>query len=227
MNKTMKKVFATVLAAALLLMGTQANAQLVPGAGYLRATDTVKSTSNSSTTSTEAMNGFYVGASYNIPIVSVLGIAPGFYADMLFQHKDSNGGASWLNYNSASRYTEIDLNIPINLTLRFGLGRNAAIFAYGGPVFQYAVMAKSTFNDSVSILGQQVSSNGSYNHLDPEKGDTNPFNIYLGGGAGFQMGDVQIMVGYDYSMLNSLNTKNISGYDGRRGNLKVGINFGF
>lgn len=223
----MKKVFTSVLAAALLLMGTQANAQLVTGAGYLRSTDTVKSTSSSGKSSSEAMNGFYVGGSYNIPIVSVLGIAPGFYANMLFQSKDSNGGSILLNYNSASRYTEVDLNIPVNLTLKFGLGRNAAIFAYAGPVFQYAVMARTTVNGSVSVLGQIVSNNDSYNHLDPDKGTTNPFNIYLGGGAGFQVGDLQIMVGYDYGMLNSVNTKNYSGYEGHRTNLKAGINFAF
>lgn len=223
----MKKLFATVLAATLLLLGTQGHAQLVTGAGYLRATDTVKSNSSSGNVSTEAMNGFYLGASYNIPIVGILGVAPGFYVDMLFQHKDSNGGSSILNYSSASRYTEVDLNIPINLNIKFNVGGNAGIFFYGGPVFQYAVMARSTFNDAVSILGQNISGGSSYNHLDPEKGDTNPFNIYLGGGAGFQLGDLQIMAGYDYSMLNCLNTKNYSGFDGRRGNLKVGINFAF
>lgn len=223
----MKKIFASVLAASLMLLGTQAHAQLVTGAGYLRSTDTVKASNSNSSSSAEALNGFYLGASYNIPVVGILGVAPGFYVDMLFQHKDSNGGASYLNYTGSSRYTEVDLNIPVNLTLKFNLGSNAAIFAFGGPVFQYAVMARSTFNNSANILGVHISDGGSYNHLDPNNGDTNPFNIYLGGGAGFQIGDLQVMVGYDYSMLNCMNTKNYSGYDGRRGNLKAGINFAF
>ncbi|MBP3202933.1 MAG: hypothetical protein J6M31_04920 [Bacteroidales bacterium] len=220
----MKKVFATVLPAVLLLLGTQANAQLIPGAGYLRSTDTVKNTSSSDAPSTEAMNGFYIGASYNIPIVGVLGIAPGFYADMLFQSKDADGGSKFLNYSAASRYTEVDLNIPVNLTLKFNVGGNAAIFAYGGPVFQYAVMARTTTSGTIRLLGQNATRNDAFNHLDAENGTLNPFNIYMGGGAGFQLGDLQLVVGYDYGLLNSVNTKNYSGYEGHRGNLKVGLN---
>lgn len=220
----MKKIM--MIAAALLLLGTQAHAQLVPGVGYLNATDRTKA-SNSNTTTANSLNGFYVGASYNIHLVSVLGFAPGFYADFLFQSKDSNGGASYLNYTGSSRYTEIDLNIPLNFTFKFDITSNLGVFAYAGPVFQYAVMARSTFNDVVSILGVQVNNNGSFNHLDSEKGDTNPFNLYLGGGAGIQVGDLQFMVGYDYGVLNSLNTKVVSGYEGHRSNLKVGVNFAF
>ena len=223
----MKKLFTCVLAAPLMLLGTQAHAQLVAGAGYLRSTDKVKASNSNSSSSAEALNGFYLGASYNIPIVGVLGFAPGFYLDMLFQHKDSNAGASYLSYTGSSRYTEVDLNVPVNLTLNFKVGSNASIFAFAGPVFQVAVMARSTFNSAASILGVHISEGSSYNHLDSEKGDTNPFNIYLGGGAGVQVGDVQFMAGYDYSMLNCVNTKNFAGYDGRRGNLKVGINFAF
>lgn len=222
----MKKLIASLFAASLMLLGTQAYAQLVVGAGYLHSTDRVKNTTSNST-SKEALNGFYLGASYNIPIVGVLGIAPGFYADFLFQHKDSNAGSSYLSITGASRYTEVDLNIPVNLTVKFDIGSNASIFAFAGPVFQYAVMARTTVNGSVSFLGAHISESGSFNHLDPNKGDTNPFNIYLGGGAGVQVGDIQFMVGYDYSMINCVNTKNLSDYDGRRGNLKVGINFEF
>lgn len=209
-----------------MLLGTEAFAQIVPGAGYLRSMDTVKAT-NGNSTSSDAKNGFYLGASYNIPIAGVLGVAPGFYVDMLFQHKDSNGGSSYLSYTGASRYTEVDLNIPVNLTLNFEVGRNAAIFAFAGPVFQVAVMARSTFNASASILGVRISDGTAYNHLNSSNGDTNPFNIYLGGGAGVQVGDIQFLVGYDYSMLNRMNTKNFADYDSRRGNLKVGINFAF
>ena len=42
----MKKIFATLLAASLLLIGTQAHAQLATGAGYLFASETT-STNNS------------------------------------------------------------------------------------------------------------------------------------------------------------------------------------
>ena len=222
----MKKFFVSFFAAFLMLLGTEAFAQLVPGAGYLRSMDRVKAT-NGNSASSDAKNGFYLGASYNIPIAGVLGVAPGFYVDMLFQHKDSNGGSSYLSYTGSSRYTEVDLNIPVNLTLNFEVGRNASIFAFAGPVFQLAVMARSTFSASASILGLHISDGSAYNHLDATNGDTNPFNIYLGGGAGVQVGDIQFLVGYDYSMLNRMNTKNFADYDSRRGNLKVGINFAF
>lgn len=213
----MKKIIASVLAASLMLLGTQVNAQVVPGAGYLRTTETVSNSSNAT-----AYNGFYVGASFNIPIVGVLGIAPGFYANMLFANENNAGGSSILNATSSFHHTEIALNVPVNLTLKFKVGDSAAIFAYGGADFQYSVYSRSTYSVTASVVGFNLSDNGAYDHLDAKQGNQNPFNIFVGGGAGFQIGDLQLVVGYDYGLMDcdrSDNTKTT------RSQLKVGLNF--
>lgn len=59
----MKKIFVTVLSAALLLVGTQANAQLSVGAGYLNSAESTAY--NGGDPDKDNLNGFYVGVNYN------------------------------------------------------------------------------------------------------------------------------------------------------------------
>ena len=117
----MKKIIASVFAAAMLLMGTEAFAQLVPGAGYLLSIE--KSKSENSALDAIKLNGFYVGASYNIPLVGGLGVAPGLYADMLFY----NGAATVREIVTfTEHYTELALNLPVNLNYQFEISDNAS-----------------------------------------------------------------------------------------------------
>jgi len=53
----------------------------------------------------------------------------------------------------------------------------------------------------------------------------NRFNIYLGGGLGFQVGDLLFSVGYDHNLLNV--DKASSGWKTNRNQIKVGVNFAF
>ena len=218
----MKKIFATLLAASLLLIGTQAHAQLATGAGYLFASETT-STSNSSADAIPH-HGFYLGGSYNVPIVAGLGVAPGFYVDMLLYSYNYSAGSAFVGGTVSERYTEVALNVPVNLTYSFEFGRDLALRFFAGPVFQYGVMARSTYNEAVNIGPIHISDGQAYNHYDSQNGDTNPFNIYLGGGLGFQAGDLMLTVGYDHNLLDidkSENTKT------NRHQIKAGINFLF
>ena len=220
----MKKIIASVFAAALLLMGTEAFAQLVPGAGYLFSAEKGK---NDKTSEKEEykLNGFYVGASYNIPLVAGLGIAPGLYADMLFYNGEAtNVYAQAVSTSVSQRYTELAINLPVNLNYRFELGDNAALWAFAGPVFQCGIVARSTYNGRIDIGPIHINEGDAYNHYDPEDGDTNRFNIYMGGGLGFQLGDLLLTVGYDHNLLNIDRTQ---GWKTNRNQIKVGINFAF
>lgn len=215
----MKKIFATLFAASLMLMGTQAFAQIVPGAGYLLSIE--KSSSENSSMDATKLNGFYVGASYNIPLVAGLGVAPGFYADMLFYH----GAASLTQYVTLSEhYTELALNLPINLNYRLEVSDNASIYAFAGPVFQVGLMARSTYNGRIDVGPIHINEGDAYNHYDAENGDMNRFNIYLGGGLGFQVGDILFTVGYDHNLLNVDRTDS---WKTNRNQIKAGINFAF
>ena len=222
----MKKILATVFAASLMLVGSQAYAQLVPGAGYLFASEASKSDSNKSEAT--PYHGFYVGASYNIPLAAGLGVAPGFYVDMLLHNTNTEGGSAVAGLTLMGSYREVALNIPLNLTYSYEFGKDMAIRLFAGPVFQYGVISKTTINGTLSgsILGikYSYSDGASVNHYDAEDGSRNPFNIYLGGGLGFQVGDILFTVGYDHNLLD------IDKYDGvttNRNQIKAGINFAF
>lgn len=213
----MKKVFATLLAASLMLIGIQANAQLVPGAGYLYASE---KTGNSDAV---AHHGFYLGASYNVPIVAGLGVAPGLYVDMLAYGKAASNGGSLANYYVAGSYREFAVNVPINVNYKYSFG-NAAIMVFAGPTFQVGIASTTTVTGNVSILGINLSDGGKYNHYDSDKGDRNRFNMSVGGGIGFQAGDILFTVGYDRSLLNYAKSDN---YTTSRNYIKAGINFAF
>lgn len=214
----MKKIFATLFAASLMLLGTQANAQLVTGAGYFFASE---KTGNSDAV---AHHGFYLGASYNVPIVAGLGVAPGIYVDMLAYGKSAANGSSMANYYVAGSYREFAVNVPINLNYKLNLGNNAALVAYAGPTFQVGIASTTTVSGSVSVFGINFSDGGKYDHYDSDKGDRNRFNMSVGGGIGFEVGDLLFTVGYDRSLLNYAKNDN---YTTSRNMIKAGINFAF
>jgi hypothetical protein len=216
----MKKIIASVFAATMLLMGTEAFAQLVPGAGYLLSIE--KSKSEKSSTNPVKLNGFYVGASYNIPLVAGLGVAPGLYANMLLY----NGAATFYQVVTASEhYTEFALNLPVNLNYRFEINDNASFYAFAGPVFQLGLVARSTYNTRLDYAFIHLNEGEAYNHYNSENGDMNRFNIYLGGGLGFQVGDLLFTVGYDHNLLNI--DKPSDGWKTNRNQIKIGVNFAF
>lgn len=223
----MKKILTSVLAASLMLLGTQAYAQLVVGAGYLHNIENYKTTEGKSYADPVHLNGFYVGASYNIELGSYFGVAPGFYVDMLFQSKNKADGGTiagvLLSGSVAYNYTEVALNVPVNFTFKIPVGDNADFFAFAGPTFQYGVMARSTFHSAANIGPIHFSDGEVYNHYG-DKGDSKPFNILLGGGVGVEVGDIQFLIGYDHSLLNSDKSGNI--VTGRH-QIKAGINFAF
>lgn len=215
----MKKFIASVFAAAMLLMGTEAFAQLVPGAGYLLSIE--KSKSENSALDAIKLNGFYVGASYNIPLVGGLGVAPGLYADMLFY----NGAATFQQLLTfTEHYTELALNLPINLNYQFEIGDNFSLYAFAGPVFQVGLVARSTYNGRIDFGPIHINEGDAFNHYNSENGDMNRFNIYLGGGLGFQVGDLLFTVGYDHNLLN---VDKSEGWKTNRNQIKVGVNFAF
>ena len=223
----MKRFLTCILAASLMLLGTQAYAQLVVGAGYLHTIENTKTTEGKAVGKPDHMNGFYLGASYNIRFSDYFGVAPGFYVNMLFQSMNNaeggNFGGILLSGSASYNYTEVALNLPVNLTLNVPISDNVDFFAFAGPTFQYGVMARSTFNTAASVGVIHYSKGDSYNHYGKD-GDGKPFNILLGGGVGVEIGDLQFLVGYDHTLMN---VSKIDGYKVGRHQIKAGINFAF
>ena len=78
----MKKIVTILSAALLLLAGTNAFAQMSVGAGYVNSTDALRFGKNDDA-STTAVNGFYAGVGYTIPITSLINFTPGVYYEFL------------------------------------------------------------------------------------------------------------------------------------------------
>ena len=218
----MKKIYAILLTAALLLAGTQAKAQLMLGGGYLNSNETTVYNNNSSVAN---LNGFYAGIGYNIPIVAGLGVAPGVYASMLFGSSKEGGSLGPITSSGTVKYTEMAVNVPVNLNYAINLNRDTKIFLYAGPVFQYGISSKTETSGSTDVGGLfTINSNGTTNNYEGDNPNRKPFVIYAGGGAGLQAGAMQILLGYDHSVTNiSANDNTQIG----RSQIKVGFGLAF
>ena len=218
----MKKL---ILLVVLAFVGVQAHAQLVGGAGYLH---TIETTSGGGSSESVHFNGFYVGASYNIGLLPGLGVAPGFYVNMLLRNESSSAGGSAAGLSLQGNYREVALNLPVNLTYSYDITPNVALRLFAGPTFQYGIISKTTVSGTVnvSIFGMHFNyTDGSQvNHYDAEHGTRNPFKIYLGGGAGVQVGDILFTVGYDHNLLD---VDKLQGGKTGRNCIKAGVNFVF
>ncbi len=217
----MKKLIVTLTA---LVIGLSAQAQWLPGAGYIHTIDTYKNTSGSSNVN-DHLNGFYLGASYNLAITNVLGLAPGAYLTFAGQsNAESQGIGQIISGTVASHYTEVAFNVPLHLTFQAPLGDEAKIFAYGGPAVQLGLMSRTTYHGSISIGGIHYSEGDAVNHYNSENGTLNRFKALVGGGLGAQFGDLTFVLGYDYCLTNF---SKVDGYTARRSQIRAGIHFGF
>ena len=197
----MKKILTTLLAASLMLLGTQAFAQMSFNAGYLNSTLATKSTSSNA-------NGAFAGVSFNVPVAGGLAVAPGVYYSALFSKNTELFGFG------TGTFQEHAINVPVYLNYGFELARDTKFFIFGGPTAQYGLMSK--VKHEVSSVTATVD-----NYKDS---DFNRFNVYLGGGVGFQAGALQITVGYDYGMMNQYKNTDVACH---RSNLKLGVGFLF
>ena len=205
----MKKIFSTLLVASLMLLGTNAFAQMSVNAGYLNST---LATNNNS----DNANGAYAGVSFNIPVAGGLAVAPGVYYSMLTSKETAALGSI---ASGSGTFMEHALNVPVLLNYGIDLARDTRFFVSGGPTVQYGLA--STVKYEGNVLG--VSGSSTVNNYDNQ--NFNRLNVYLGGGVGFTVAGIQIHVGYDYGMLNQYKGDNATPC--HRSNLKIGAGFAF
>jgi hypothetical protein len=199
----MKKVIFSLFAASLMLLGTNAFAQISVNAGYLNST---LASSNSSANA----NGAYAGFSFNLPIAGGLGIAPGVYYSMI------TGKTLDLGTIATGTLMEHAVNVPVYVNYGFELSRDTKLFVFGGPTLQYGLASSTKL--SSGLTDKSLTSD---NYKDA---DYNRMNVYLGGGIGFGISALQITVGYDYGMMNQYKNTDASYH---RSNLKLGVGFAF
>ena len=185
----MKKIIAIAAAAAMLFAASEASAQVIVGAGYVNSTTTSKVSDNKA--SSDA-NGFYVGASYNIPLVGGLGLAPGLYYEFLGSSSKKDAGI----FTASGTPTEHYLNIPVMVNYSFGLASDCSLFAFAGPTLEYGLASSTKLEASAGgISGEKT-----VNNYDAD--DYGRFDCLLGLGVGFNIRAFQVKVGYDFGMVN-------------------------
>jgi len=208
----MKKFISTLLAASLMLLGTQAFAQMSVNAGYLNSTlKTANASSNA--------NGAYAGVSFNIPIAGGLAVAPGIYYSMLASKSGDAASIFGVTISSSSTFMEHAVNVPVYLNYGIDLARDTKVFLFGGPTLQYGLASTVKYDESVG------SASGSHTYNNYSNENFNRMNVYLGGGMGFKVSALQIIVGYDYGMMNQYKGDNATKC--HRSNLKLGVGFEF
>ena len=205
----MKKIFSTLLVATLMLVGTNAFAQMSFNAGYLNSTLATKNSSDNA-------NGAYAGISFNVPVAGGLAIAPGVYYSFLTSKETAALGTI---ASGSGTFMEHAINVPVYLNYGIDLARDAKVFVFGGPTLQYGLA--STVKYEGNVLG--LSGSSTANNYDNE--NFNRMNVYLGGGVGFGAGPLLITVGYDYGMMNQYKGDNAT--QCHRSNLKLGVGFAF
>ena len=211
----MKKFFSTLLAASLMLIGTQAFAQTSVNAGYLNSSQSFSESNSKSINS----NGAYAGISFNIPLAGGFGIAPGLYYSMITNKDSSSGTILGIPVSASSTFTEHAVNVPLYLNYNLNLASDSNFFIFAGPTAQYGIASSTKLTGGVG----DNSAEKKYDNYDNE--NYNRFNVYLGGGVGFQVSAIQITVGYDYGLMNLYKGENAT--NTHRSNLKLGLGFVF
>lgn len=192
----MKKIVSIFAAAALMLIGTQAYAQLSVGLGFISApekgvnTSTVAGTTSTNNTSLD-MSGVYAGAEYNfaLPWVDGLGVAPGAYVTATFGKENSE-------LTGDSNHTDIAVNVPVHVTYGLELTNDFKLIAFAGPALR------------LGIVRNRVSKNGNntntYDYFGQNDNDVvyNRLNVLVDLGVGIEVANaIQVKVGVDFGLL--------------------------
>ena len=130
--------------AACMLFAGKANAQLTVNVGY--APTTLTTTFGGNDTKMD-MNGFFVGANYNINLTGDLNVAVG--AD--FRYNTKTETISLLNTDVT--HTQMLVDIPVLFNYGLNLNNDIRISAFVGPTFSLALSGKSTADVNVAAWG--------------------------------------------------------------------------
>lgn len=188
----MKKFVTIIAAAAMMFSAGTAFAQINVGAGYVNSVDKTKVDDK---TSTNTMNGFYVGGGYSIPIVAGLKVTPGVYYNFLTKSDAASvGSIATLTGDLQEHY----LNVPVSFSYGYEFTPDFKVFAYAGPTFSVGLASKTKVTGSA--LG--VTTDKTIDNYD-EDYKYGRFDVLLGAGAGVDLfGSVRVSVGYDFGLVN-------------------------
>ena len=225
----MKKLL--VIATALLI-GMQANAQLIFNGGYLHATENTTFTEKGLTggdvtvSGSDMLDGFYAGAKYRIGLDSItegLSLAPGANVSFLFGRHAQIDAADPLDNKAIMN--QIALNVPLHIQYLFEITPDFKLEAWAGPTFQLGIYDRVIDNDDNPTMIYNQFKAIPATVLSRAMDARNRINLYLGLGLGFEVAElIHINVGYDFGVLNLSTNPN-----GKvtRGLLRIGLGYNF
>jgi len=185
----MKKFFTTVLVGAMMLLGSQAFAQVAVGGGY-------KMLTNKSGDNTATLNGAYVGADFSLPIAGGLALTPGAY----FSYVTGSESASAFGGLVSGKGTvdEMYLTVPVRLSYSADLSSAIKGFVFAGPAFDYGLSSKTKLEGNVAGAVSAEKTTDNYDNDSYKRAD-----VKVGGGVGLDiLGVTRVTVGYDCGLLN-------------------------
>lgn len=209
--------------------------------GYLNGANVVRF--GNETDRSDALNGFYIGANYEYPLVAGLSIRPGLqYAYLTDRSQDEMMG-----FKLTGSVNEHYINVPVRLQYGFDVLPSLRIAAFTGPVFSVGLAGNLRMDLSGSLLGNDLNGMFKYDYFSgkvssenlPEnivnelnkamgEGQYHRFDIQYGVGLSVVLMDrFELRGGYDWGLLNRL--KNADGQDAksRRDQFYVSLAFRF
>lgn len=229
-----------IVVAAALLMGLQANAQLIFNGGYLHETQktTIKEKVDDKDTEikgAEVLDGFYLGAKYRIGLDGVaegLSVAPGANFSFMFGRHNKLGEKDFID--DKARMNQIALNIPVHVQYVYEFTPDFKLEAWAGPTFQlglFDTVVDSDDNPTLIFDRYKAMELSSFEELFGtglgyrNQAALNRINLLLGLGIGVEVAErVHVNIGYDFGVLN-LSTANNEKVT--RDYLRVGIGYNF
>lgn len=223
----LKKMKKLIVIAATLLIGMQANAQLIFNGGYLHATENITKNVNAQNPQTgqNLLDGFYAGAKYRIGLDSItegLSLAPGANFSFLFGKEAGIPDAI-----DDAKTTEVALNVPLHVQYLFEITPDFKLEAWAGPTFQFGIYNRTIDGDSnpTNIFNLYQEIPVSVNNPGAPIPPRNRINLFLGLGVGFEISElVHINAGYDFGLLNLSTDPNAKI---TRGMLRIGLGYNF
>lgn len=215
----MKRLFATVLAAGLLLAGADAFAQITVFGGLMDST--LNLNQDGQDPQKQSSTGIYAGATYEFDLpVKGLSVVPGLY--FTSTKKQSEDGVSLFGVSQAakSKYSECTLNLPALARYSFSLNHDSIGYVKFGPTLQLGLSSKTKTEDTGIIESNRLADHYT-------NGDFKRFDLLLGIELGIEFHNIVLMGGYNHGLLNLAGSNYSSDVRIYRGFAYVGLGYKF
>ena len=199
----MKKVVSFFAVAAALLIAGSAQAQLGINVGYAPETTTsVLTIGNTSTTSTDVMNGFFAGVNYNLNVSGDLNFSVGLQARYNTNSSEDKVGTVTTKINR----TKILADIPLLFNYGIRVGNDARLSVFLGPTVSYALQGKIKTVVTGSIIGLNSSEE---TNMYGDKSDNSPLDIMGTAGLSFNFKGFRLYAGYRMGFMDLNKSDNV------------------